>query len=127
MCFARLTPCQLANESNRFQLPPSLVVKLPVGSGVFSWSSAKSAAAKRCCRSLLPKTYTGSFPRVAVSEKPKWGISKERASRTPADAAFVSAIAALRSGFFSSANVDRLLQGECRSLGFLLSRSCHQG
>ena len=47
-------------------------------SGVFSAFSAKSAAVNRCCRSLLPKTYTGSFPRVAVSENAAWGRSDDR-------------------------------------------------
>src|SRR5450755_3467369 len=100
-----MTPCQVANESNRFQVPPNRVAKLPKGSGVFSLFNVKSAWVKRCCRSLLPNTYTGSSPRVAVSEKLKWGMRKERAARTPAKATFVSAIAALRSGFFSSATV----------------------
>jgi hypothetical protein len=54
---------------------------------------------------LTAEAYTGSSPRVAVSEKVMWGSKKERASRTSADAAFVSANAALRSGFFSSARL----------------------
>src|ERR1035441_6010645 len=56
VCFAWLIPCQLANESKRFQLPPNRVAKLPKGRGEFSLFSAKSALVKRCCRSLLPNT-----------------------------------------------------------------------
>ncbi len=70
---------------------------------MFSTFSAKSAVVNRCCRNLLPNTYTGSLPRVAVSEKVTCGRRKDRASFTSAEAALVSASAALRSGFFSSA------------------------
>src|ERR1019366_10044358 len=100
---ARFMPCQLANESNRFQVPPKRVLKFPMGVGVFSLFSARSAEVKSCCRSSLPNTYTGSFPRVAVSEKVSRGRKTDRASRMSADATFVSASATLRSGFFSSA------------------------
>src|ERR1019366_8877216 len=90
-------------ESNRFQVPPKRVLKFPKGKGVFSLFSARSAEVKSCCRSSLPNTYTGSFPRVAVSEKVSFGRKTDRASRMSADATFVSASATLRSGFFSSA------------------------
>ena len=36
--------------------------KVPIGSGVFNESSAKSACVNRCCRRRVPNTYTGSLP-----------------------------------------------------------------
>jgi hypothetical protein len=83
--------------------PPKRVAKLPNGVGVFSELSAKSAAANPCCRNLLPKTYAGSLPRVAVSENMTRGNRRDRASFTSAEAALVSASVALRCGFFSRA------------------------
>ena len=41
---ARLIPRQDAKESNRFQVPPKRVLKLPNSEGVFSCLIAKSAA-----------------------------------------------------------------------------------
>jgi hypothetical protein len=103
MYFARLTPNQLCSPSNRLHCPEKRLEKLPIGVGVFSLFSAKSAAVKLCWRSRVPKTNTGSFPRTALSVNMIFGISGERASRTPAAEMRVSAIAALCRGFFSSA------------------------
>ena len=41
--------------------PLKRVAKLPTGVGLFKLFSAKSAEVNCCCRSLVPKTYTGSF------------------------------------------------------------------
>ena len=51
MYLARLTPYQLCRPSNRLHCPEKRLEKLPIGVGVFSLFSAKSAAVKLCCRS----------------------------------------------------------------------------
>ena len=63
---ARLTPYQLCRPSNRLHCPEKRLEKLLIGVGVLSWLSAKSARVKFCCRSLEPKTNTGSLPRSSA-------------------------------------------------------------
>src|SRR5271165_5836279 len=105
MYLARLTPNQLCSPSNKLHWPEKRLEKLLIGVGVFSRLRAKSASVKLCCRSRVPKTYTGPLPRTALSVNKIFGISGERASRIAAAEMRVSASAALCSGFFASARL----------------------
>jgi len=83
-----------------------------MGVGRFSEFGAKSATVNSCCRSFAPNTNTGSLPAVKFSANMMRGSIGARASRTPANAALVSASAALCMGLLArvilaaSANVN---------------------
>ena len=73
-----------------------------MGVGRFSEFGAKSATVNSCCRSFAPNTNTGSLPAVKFSANMMRGSIGARASRTPANAALVSASAALCMGLLAS-------------------------